>query len=837
MASRASSASDGDFVGPPQKANTNNQPTESKINSSDRAYGSEKQGHNQKHGALSRSPSPYRRTRRDSRSPSPFRHNRNISRSPSPYRHKSSYTRSPSPYRHKRHDSRSPSPYRHPRVAPRSPSPYRHSRGNRDNVGPPVRSQPKRRGSSPRSDWPDKRHRTDRNRYDRPSRSQYHDVLAVLKSRPNDPDARFRHGSHRAHNDYSRESDFRNGMKGQNGRQQYHHGNGKQQPQHARAERLERVSDAPSTVAVPKSDSKGVEITPEEEEPEEKHSPKETREEKRRRWAAIRAAAEKEKPKENLLQQALLAKASEGTTPGAPSPAAQTESSVSPSASPQLGHLDSAPESPDVMAVDKQGGGHMISSPTADSPSAADYDPIRDMLDDRDRAAKKAQQSELSADAYSETNPQLLSTLPAEKIDLAKKQKKDFDMFDFDSEGESEDEDVADKPTGVVYDEKMMDNWDDSEGYYKIIRNELVHHEHYRIINQVGKGVFATVAQAEDMKVPPNEDGSRNLVAIKIIRRNDLMRAASLKEMNFVRKVNEADPLDRRYIVRLIDTFDHKGHLCGIFEHMSKNLRDLLKEGNSNGITLQAIRVYARQMFVGLWHLQSCQIVHCDLKPDNILVSHDRKTIKLCDFGTAVDKRDIMDRTEYLVSRFYRAPEIILGMEIGYGIDMWAIGCTLYELWTGKILFTGRSNNQMIKAFMDCLGWPTEKLLKKGILQNIIEHFEAGPPLTFISREVDKHGIASVRRIEQPRKIVRDLKMRIGDAAADCGPGGPTATELNDFTDLLGACLNMNVEKRIQPINALMHKFFPQQKVAPKKSFAKPSMVRHTGLPRATFKK
>jgi len=72
-------------------------------------------------------------------------------------------------------------------------------------------------------------------------------------------------------------------------------------------------------------------------------------------------------------------------------------------------------------------------------------------------------------------------------------------------------------------------------------------------------------------------------------------------------------------------------------------------------------------MFVALRHMQNCQVVHCDLKPDNILVSADKKTIKLCDFGTAVDKRDVMERTEYLVSRFYRAPEIILGMDIGYG--------------------------------------------------------------------------------------------------------------------------------------------------------------------------
>lgn len=483
------------------------------------------------------------------------------------------------------------------------------------------------------------------------------------------------------------------------------------------------------------------------------------------------------------------------------------------------------------MVVDKQGLVSEGNSPSADSPSAADYDPTKDMLDDRDRAARKARLSELPSDAYNETDPKLLSTLPAEKAVPVKQQKKDFDMFDFDDEDENGAgaelaEEVVDNAKGTVLDEKLLDNWDDAEGYYKLIANELVNGGRYRMIKNLGRGVFANVAQAEDTSIQ-EDDNNHKLVAIKMIRRNDLMRKASQKEMDFVRKVNDADPQDKRHVIRLLSSFDHKGHLCAVFEHMSKNLRDLLKEDtNGHGLSLQAVRSYSRQMFVGLQHLQSCQVVHCDLKPDNILVSPDKKTIKLCDFGTAVDKRDVMERTEYLVSRFYRAPEIILGLDIGYGIDMWAIGCTIYELWTGKILFTGRTNNQMIKAFMDCLGWPTEKLLKKGLLQNVLEHFEAGPPLKFISQEVDQHGKVSIRKIEQQKRIPRDLRSRVNDATRGITTGGPTANELNDFADLLGACLNFNPEKRMHPKEALSHKFFPQPKLVPRTSVVKPPMVK-----------
>jgi len=473
---------------------------------------------------------------------------------------------------------------------------------------------------------------------------------------------------------------------------------------------------------------------------EEKVPTEESREEKRRKWAAKRAAAAEQDKTKSLLQQAVLTNASEVTTPNGASPAPYADSSISPFPSPRMGDVDSAPASPDVMIIDKQDGVSEANSPAADSPSAADYDPMQDMLDDRNRAVSKAQNGEVPSDAYKETDPKALSTLPAEKAVPVKKQKKELDMFASDDEDEDMEamveEDVGAR--GTVLDERLLDNWDDPEGYYKLISNELVNNGRYRMVRNLGRGVFANVAQAEDTRADV-EDPSRKLVAIKMIRRNELMRKASQKEMDFLRKVNEADPEDRRHIIRLLGSFDHKGHLCIVFEHMSKNLRDLLKEEtNGHGLNLSAVRTYAKQMFNGLQHLQTCQVIHLDLKPDNVLVSADKKTIKLADFGTAVDKRDIIERTEYLVSRFYRAPEIILGFGISYPVDMWAVGCTAYELWTGKILFTGRSNNQMVKAFMDCLGWPSEKLLRKAMANNVLQYFKMGPPMVFVSHEVDR---------------------------------------------------------------------------------------------------
>lgn len=124
--------------------------------------------------------------------------------------------------------------------------------------------------------------------------------------------------------------------------------------------------------------------------------------------------------------------------------------------------------------------------------------------------------------------------------------------------------------------------------------------------------------------------------------------------------------------------------------------------------------------------------------------------LKICDLGSASDASE-NEITQYLVSRFYRAPEIsmwpsallqtgkliqkiVLGMPYDFGIDIWSIGCTLFELYTGKILFVGRSNNQMLRAIMECRGKFSHKILRKA--QFAAYHFD--DLLNFRSVEKDK---------------------------------------------------------------------------------------------------
>src|SRR6195952_5300419 len=251
-----------------------------------------------------------------------------------------------------------------------------------------------------------------------------------------------------------------------------------------------------------------------------------------------------------------------------------------------------------------------------------------------------------------------------------------------------------------------------------------------------------------------------------------------MKEIEILQKLNESDPEDRKHMIRLERHFEHKGHLCMVFENLSINLREVLKKfGRDVGINLKAVRSYAQQMFLGLSLLKKCNILHADIKPDNVLVNDTRNLLKICDLGSAGDASE-NDITPYLVSRFYRAPEIMLGMSYDFGIDIWSIGCTLFELYTGKILFTGRNNNQMLKSMMECRGKFSLKMLKKAEYAGL--HFDDN--LLFRSVEKDKITGKDIVRMLSFLKPTRDLKTRL--LSTTKGLGDADLKELNLFAGL-----------------------------------------------------
>lgn len=144
---------------------------------------------------------------------------------------------------------------------------------------------------------------------------------------------------------------------------------------------------------------------------------------------------------------------------------------------------------------------------------------------------------------------------------------------------------------------------------------------------------------------------------------------------------------------------------------MSINLYDFIKNNNFQGISIGLIRRFAIQILHTLRFLRKHHIIHCDMKPENILLKHPNKSgIKVIDFGSGCFEDERI--YTYIQSRFYRAPEIMLGIPYTPAIDMWSFGCILAELYTGLPLFPGESEPEQLSMIMEVLGIPPITMLE-----------------------------------------------------------------------------------------------------------------------------
>lgn len=370
----------------------------------------------------------------------------------------------------------------------------------------------------------------------------------------------------------------------------------------------------------------------------------------------------------------------------------------------------------------------------------------------------------------------------------------EWDMFaeqDIDSNFDSPNTVVASKQGAE--NPALTDNWDDAEGYYRVRIGEVLDNR-YVVANYTGQGVFSTVVRARD------QARGNALVAVKIIRNNEIMHKTGLRELETLKKLNDTDPEDRYHCLRLFRHFFHKQHLCMVLEPLAMNLREVLKKyGKNVGLHIKAVRSYTQQLLLALKLLKKSGILHADIKPDNILVNDNNLVLKLCDFGSASSVAD-NDITPYLVSRFYRAPEIILGMPYDYGIDMWSAGCTIYELYTGKILFSGKSNNQMLKFFMDLKGKIPNKIIRKGQFKD--QHFDQN--CNFLSHEIDKITEREKVVVVSVIKPNRDLQQELiaGQNLPD-----DQIRKVSQLKDLLDKVFALDPAKRISLNHALAHPF------------------------------
>jgi len=226
--------------------------------------------------------------------------------------------------------------------------------------------------------------------------------------------------------------------------------------------------------------------------------------------------------------------------------------------------------------------------------------------------------------------------------------------------------------------------------------------EKYQILDELGKGTYGVVLKAKDTE-------SGEFVAIKKMFRKYTTwdECKSLREVKSLMNLKHDNIIKLKEMIRVDDTL----HL--VFEFMDRNLLDLMKLKQAKKFTEPQIRCIMWQTLQGIAYMHKYGFFHRDLKPENLLVSGDK--VKIADFGLAREIRSLPPYTDYVATRWYRAPECILkSTNYNSPVDIWAIGTIMVELYNFKPLFPGVSEKDQMFKICSVLGTPTTTLWNEG---------------------------------------------------------------------------------------------------------------------------
>ncbi|KAI2800022.1 Dual specificity tyrosine-phosphorylation-regulated kinase 1A, partial [Blomia tropicalis] len=353
------------------------------------------------------------------------------------------------------------------------------------------------------------------------------------------------------------------------------------------------------------------------------------------------------------------------------------------------------------------------------------------------------------------------------------------------------------------------DGYDDEYNDY-IIRPGERFSDRYEIESLIGKGSFGQVVKAYD------HTGQCH-VAIKIIKNRKPFLNQAATEIKLLKLMNNYEcngstagrmvdgfSIGKDKIVKLKDYFMWRNHLCLVFELLSYNLYDLLRNTSFRGVSLNLTRKFAHQMCTALMFLSNPQlsIIHCDLKPENILLcSPKRSAIKIIDFGSSCQLGKRL--YQYIQSRFYRSPEVLLGIPYDMAIDMWSLGCILVEMHTGEPLFTGSNETDQMNKIVEVLGMPPAHVLNSA--HRTSKYFDTLPDGTRVIKPVE-----SVKyKLPGHRKLSEILGVEVGGPGGRrLGEPGHSVADYLKFKDLVLRMLDYDAKTRITPRQALAHSFF-----------------------------
>ncbi|EAN80624.1 mitogen-activated protein kinase [Trypanosoma equiperdum] len=215
----------------------------------------------------------------------------------------------------------------------------------------------------------------------------------------------------------------------------------------------------------------------------------------------------------------------------------------------------------------------------------------------------------------------------------------------------------------------------------------------YETLGMLGEGTYGVVVKARHR-------ATSRIVAIKKYKQaedDDHVRKTSLREVRVLKQLRHPN------VIALLDVFRRDGKLYLVFEYVENTILQLIEE-KKYGLSPDEVRRYTFQLLNGVSYCHAHNIIHRDVKPENILVSRDG-VLKLCDFGFARQLSCRGNYTEYVATRWYRAPELLVG-DVSYGkaVDVWAIGCVFSELSDGQPLFPGDSDLDQLSLIMRACG-------------------------------------------------------------------------------------------------------------------------------------
>ncbi|OQR93596.1 mitogen activated protein kinase 7 [Achlya hypogyna] len=224
----------------------------------------------------------------------------------------------------------------------------------------------------------------------------------------------------------------------------------------------------------------------------------------------------------------------------------------------------------------------------------------------------------------------------------------------------------------------------------------------YKITKQLGDGTYGSVLKAVNRT-------SGEVVAVKKMKK----KFYTWEECMQLREVKSLKKLNHPNIIKLKEVIRENDELFFVFEFMENNLYEAMKKRDRH-FPESKIRNLMYQMLQGLAFMHKHSFFHRDIKPENMLVKGD--VVKVADFGLAREIRSRPPFTDYVSTRWYRAPEVLLrSTTYNSPIDAWAMGCIMAEMFTLRPLFPGSSEGDQIYKICSVLGNPTHASWPEGM--------------------------------------------------------------------------------------------------------------------------